>query len=155
MAIYRVHLPVGAPDPAGMAERAKFLREGFSWAAFLFGPLWLLARGLWRPLLLWCLGALIVGLAIFFGRLSGATGVWLYLLSALFFGIEGQGLAAAAMERAGFRFVDIATGADRLAAERGFFSRWFADTAAAPAAMRPSVPVAPAHVIGLFPESGG
>jgi hypothetical protein len=155
MAIYRVHLPVGASDQAVMAERAKFLREGFCWPAFLFGPLWLLARGLWRPLVLWCLGALVVGFAIFYGRLSDAAGTWLYLLSTVFLGIEGQSFAAAAMERAGFGLVDIAAGPDRLAAERSFFSRWLADAAPAPLAARPNTPIAPAHVIGLFPESGG
>lgn len=155
MAIYRVHLPSGAPDPAVIAEGAKFLREGFCWPAFLFGPVWLLARGLWRPLVLWCLGALIVGLAIFYGRASGAVGFWLYVLSVFYLGFEGQSFAAAALERAGLRLADIAAGADRLAAERSFFSRWLADAAPAPFAARPNTPIAPAHVIGLFPESGG
>ncbi len=59
------------------------------------------------------------------------------------------------MERAGFGLVDIAAGPDRLAAERSFFSRWLADAAPAPLAARPNTPIAPAHVIGLFPESGG
>src|SRR5208337_893208 len=112
MAIYRVLIPVGAADPAAIAERADFIREGFSWPAFLFGPFWLLARGLWRALGVWCLGALIVALAIFYGRLPDIAGNWLYFLSAVFLGLEGQGLVAAGVERAGFRFVDIVTGAD-------------------------------------------
>ena len=155
MAIYRVHIPVGVADQAAMAERAKFLREGFSWPALLFGPVWLLARGLWRPLGLWGLGALAVGFAISYGRLPDAVGAWLYFLSAVFLGFEGQNLAAAAMERAGFGFIDIATGVDRLTAERGFFSRWLIEAASAPAVARPNAPIVPAHVIGLFPESGG
>jgi hypothetical protein len=155
MAIYRVHLPLGAPNQAVAAEGAKFLREGFCWPAFLFGPLWLLARGLWRPLVLWGLGALIVGFAIFYGRASGAVGFWLYVLSVVFLGFEGQNYATAALERGGFGLADIAAGADRLAAERSFFSRWLADVAPTPLAARPNTPIAPAHVIGLFPESGG
>jgi hypothetical protein len=154
MAIYRVLFPLGAPDQADMAERAKFLREGFSPSAFLFGPCWLLARGLWRPLALWALGALIVGAAIFYGRLPDAAGFWLYLLSALFIGLEGQGFAAAALERAGFVFADVATGAGRAEAERSFFSRWLSSETPT-LVPRPSMPIAPAHVIGLFPESGG
>jgi Protein of unknown function (DUF2628) len=155
MAIYRVLLPVGASDQAVIAERAKFLREGFCWPAFVFGPFWLLARGLWRPLLVWCLGAALVGLAISYGRLSAAAPVWLYLLSALFLGLEGRSFLAAAIERAGFSFVAVAAGDDRLAAERSFFSRWLAQPAPAPTVARPHTPIAPAHVIGLFPESGG
>jgi hypothetical protein len=155
MAIYRVLIPVGAADPAAIAERADFIREGFCWPAFLFGPFWLLARGLWRALGAWCLGALIVALAASYGRAPDFAAIWLYLLSAIWLGLEGQGLAAAARQRAGFRFVDIVTGADSGAAEHGFFSRWLADPAPASPAARPSAPVAQAHVIGLFPEAGG
>jgi hypothetical protein len=155
MAVYRVHILPGAPDPVAGAEGAKFLREGFSWSAFLFGPLWLLAHGLWRPLLVWCVGALIAGLVVSYGFLPAAAEVWLYLLSALFIGLEGRGFAAAAAERGGFCLVDIAVGDDRLAAERSFFSRWLVDPEPAPLGPRPNTPFAPPHVIGLFPESGG
>lgn len=155
MTIYRVLIPRSAADPAAIAERADFIREGFSWPAFLFGPFWLLARGLWRALGVWCLGALIVALAISHGRLPDFVGTWLYLLSAVFLGLEGQGLVAAAMERAGFGFVDVVTGVDSVAAERGFFSRWLADQAPATPVARPNAPVAQANVIGLFPEAGG
>ncbi len=105
-------------------------------------------------MVLWCLAALAVGFAISYGRLSETAGTWLYLLSALLLGLEGQSFASAALERARFAFVDIAAGPDRLAAERSFFSRWLV-AAPTPAAGRPSAPMAPAHVIGLFPESGG
>jgi hypothetical protein len=155
MAIYRVHLPVGAPDRAIAAERAKFLREGFSLPAFLFGPVWLLARGLWRPLVVWCVGALIVGLAIFCGRLSGSAGPWLYVLSALFLGLEGQNFAAAAAERRGYGFADVAAGADRAAAEQSFFARWLAETSSQSLRARSNKPIPQAEVIGLFPEQGG
>lgn len=40
------------------------VREGFSWGALVFGPLWLLARGVWVPggfaLCLWILVAIFV-----------------------------------------------------------------------------------------------
>ncbi len=154
MKIYRVLIPRGGDDRAAIAERADFVREGFSWPALLFGPLWLLARGLWRALGVWCLGAAILALAMAFGRLPESVGPWFTLLSAVFLGLEGQGLVGAARERAGFAFVDVATGADLEAAERGFFSRWSADKAPIPHASR-AAPFAPAHVIGLFPEAGG
>ena len=148
-------MPVGAADPAAIAERADFIREGFSWPAFLFGPLWLLARGLWRALGLWCVGALAVALATYFGRAPEFAANWLYWLSAAWLGLEGQGLVAAARQRAGLRLVDIVIGADSGAAEHGFFSRWLAQSALASPAARPNVLVAEAHVIGMFPEAGG
>jgi hypothetical protein len=156
MAIYRVHIPADGADSASVAERASFLREGFEWAGLLFGPVWLLARGLWRALALWCVAALVVYLAISYGRLTDSAASWLYLLSAFFIGLEGQNVAAAAAERRGLRLVDIVAGPDRDAAERGFFSRWLAAAPPAPApAARPSAPIGEGHVIGLFPEAGG
>ncbi|WP_158815929.1 DUF2628 domain-containing protein [Methylocapsa sp. S129] len=159
MAIYSVHIPVGGADPAAVAERAAFLREGFSRPAFLFGPFWLLARGLWRPLGVWCLAAVLVGFAISYGLLRDSAATWLYLVSCVFLGLEGKSFVGAAMERRGLGLVDIVAGPDLIAAERAFFSRWLAiDGApvATPAAARAHAPVADAaHVIGLFPEAGG
>ena len=61
MAVYSVHLPTPArpaksPTPPGRA----FLREGFSWPAFFFGPFWLLARGFWLWAALWCAAVLVL-----------------------------------------------------------------------------------------------
>jgi len=156
MAIYSVHLPGSAPDAASLADHARFLREGYCWPAFLFGPLWLLARGLWRPLIVWCLGVILVGAAVGFGRLPGAGAAWLSLASAILLGLEGRGLVAAAIERSGLRLVDVVEGADQTAAELAFFGRRISQ---APAAARspapPGPPAAPSQVIGLFPEAGG
>ena len=156
MAIYSVHIPVGGADQADVAARAAFLREGFSWPAFLFGPLWLLARGLWRPLGIWCLAAILVGFAISNRLLPDSAGTWLYLLASVFLGLEAKGFVGAAMERRGLGLVDVVSGPNLLAAETGFFSRWFAAApVATPAPARPIGPVAEAHVIGMFPEAGG
>lgn len=155
MAIYRVLLPAGTGDPAVLAARAVFVREGFCWAALIFGPLWLLARGLWLALGAWCLGAAIILTGAHYARAPGFAVEGLYWLSALWLGLEGRGLVAAARRRAGYRFVDIAVGADATAAELGFFSRWRAEPAPPAPPARASAPAAPAHVIGLFPEAGG
>src|SRR4051812_28041644 len=56
MAVFTVHLPRRLDDPAAV-ERVKFVREGFSWAAFFFGPLWLLFHRLWLTFLLWVVAA--------------------------------------------------------------------------------------------------
>jgi hypothetical protein len=156
MAIYNVHIPVGDADPADIAERATFLRQGFSWAAFLFGPLWLLWRGLWRALALWSLLAILVGAAISYGAIRSSAGTWLYILGALFLGLQARSLWAATIERRGLRLVDVVSGADLSAAESGFFSRWLAAVPPpAPTPARRDAPIAQAHVIGLFPEAGG
>lgn len=155
MAIYRVLLPARAADPAALAARAVFVRDAFCWPAFLFGPLWLLTRGLWLALGAWCLGAGIVVAGAHFAGAPEIAVEALYWLGALWLGLEGPGLVAAARRRSGYRLVDIAVGADASAAELGFFSRWRAEPA--PPANPPPrpAPASPAHIIGLFPEAGG
>jgi hypothetical protein len=156
MAIYSVHIPIDGADAADSAERAAFLREGFSWPAFLFGPFWLLARGLWRPLAVWCLAAILVGFANSYGLLRDPAVAGLYLLAAVFLGLEGRSFVGAAMERRGVRLMDIATGPDLVAAESGFFSRWLANARpVTPPPARPNTPAPDAPIIGMFPEAGG
>ena len=110
-----------------MAERAEFLREGFSWLGLSVRALWLLARGLWRPLALWALGASDCRRRHFLRPACPTPPDLALSAERSFLGLEGQGFAAAALERAGFGFVDVAAGADRAAAERSFFSRWLAE----------------------------
>ena len=60
MAVYTVHQPPlkkyeAAPDP----ERFAFVRDGFSFWAFLLGPLWMLRHRMWLVLL----GYIVVAVA--------------------------------------------------------------------------------------------
>ena len=52
MSVYTVHEP---PTRAGAAasdvERFAFVRDGFSWWAFLFAPLWMLRHRMWLVLI--------------------------------------------------------------------------------------------------------
>jgi hypothetical protein len=157
MRTFRVLVPDGA-EPILAAERARFVRDGFSWPAFLFGPFWLLARGLWRALGVWLLGAIVVVLMFRSGQLASGAGGWLYLMSAVYLGLEGRKFVAAAIERRGFAFVDVVIGPNRSVAEEIFFNRWpfnKAPPASAPRAPSAVAPLTPSHVIGMFPEAGG
>jgi hypothetical protein len=153
MAIYSVHLPPDGASLESAADRVHFERQGFAWAAFFFGPFWLLARGLWRAFIVWCVIAALVVAAVSLGRLSGCAALPLALVSAFFLGVQGSNIAAAAFDRAGWRFADIVVGENRAAAERNFFSRWRDETPSSP---RRAVNVSSTvGVIGLFPEAGG
>ena len=51
MEVYTVHEPPDAPaDRIDRAEQLVFLKDGFSWGAFLLAPFWLAARGEWAGL---------------------------------------------------------------------------------------------------------
>jgi hypothetical protein len=154
MTIYAVHSSAGDGDAA--FERMRLLKLGFSWGALVFGPLWLLAHRLWRPLAVFILAAALVGFAVAEGALGGGAAAWLYLLSALYFGFEGRALEGAALTRRGRPLADIVCAADISAAEASFLTRALAPQPprGAPLAHTTPPPSAPPHVLGLFPEAG-
>ena len=137
------------------AERALFVRDGFSWRAFLFGPLWLLAHGhLLLTLAYLVLGA---GLAAATHTVLGDPAIVPILqIAMLWFGFEAEGLRRWALSRRGWHMNDVVEGRRLSEAER----RYFTDRlAAAP----PETPPATAGdaapwgqrtppVLGLFPE---
>jgi hypothetical protein len=158
MTIFAAHCAPEFPRSAEALEQARVYRVGFVWPALVFGPLWLIARRLWRPLALWIVAAALTGAATAHGLLNPGAAFWLYVLAALYLGFEGGALEAAALTRRGRPLADIVCAADSSGAERAFFVR-FVDLADAP---RPPAPPrggpaasAPHAVIGLFPEAGG
>ena len=155
MAIYAVHCPTGESDAAAF-ERAQFLKLGFCGPALVFGPLWLLAHRLWRPLMLWALSAALVGFALAADVLSADAAFWLYVLSALYLGLEGRALEGAALARRGRPLADVVCAPDSSTAELGFFARRFARPGprGAPRAGFGPPSSAPPEVLGLFPEAG-
>src|SRR5260370_42268675 len=74
MSIYTVHVPPPTADRSGPdPERFAFVRDGFSFWAFLLTPLWMLRHRLWLGLL----GYLIVASALVVrvcGRRASASG---------------------------------------------------------------------------------
>jgi hypothetical protein len=155
MAIYAVHSPSLERDPVAAFDRARTLKLGFAWAAFFFGPLWLLARGLWAALAVWLLVAAAAGLAVGFGLLNPFAAAALYGLSVWFLGLEGRSLQAGALARRGRPLADIVMGAAPMDAERGFLAR--ALHARPPTSAAPIRAGASARggsgIIGLFPEA--
>ena len=157
MAIYRVHIPTGL-DPLAAADKTRFIPEGFAAWALAFGPLWLLAKRQWLAFGVWIFGAALGISAISAGLLPEQAAGALYALSTIYLGFEGRNIVSAALARSGAPLVDIATGADRLSAERAFFSRWPGAPGAPPKAPTPRASGAPSPsqaIIGLFPEAGG
>jgi len=97
MAPYVVMEP---PGRAGAGE-AVLVRDGFSWLAFFFPPLWLLWNRLWmEALAVFLLLGLLAALAEAAGL--GPAGGALGLLVSLFVGLEGNGLRIAALRRRGW-----------------------------------------------------
>ena len=166
MAVYTVHQPPlkkyeAAPDP----ERFAFVRDGFSFWAFLFGPLWMLRHRMWLVLV----GYIVIVVAhacrlALCRRVDRRFGLRVVHAGAA--GRHGGGNAAAFHARPSqWRNVGMIVGDDRETAERRFFNSWVRGETLSPIAPRSrerraagaaarAASAAP-DVIGLFPQQPG
>ncbi|HJZ31826.1 MAG TPA: DUF2628 domain-containing protein [Hyphomicrobiaceae bacterium] len=125
MQTYTVHEPPNPPpDRVDRAERLVFIKEGFSWGALLFGPLWLLVHRLWWPLLAY----IVADAAIEGARMAAIVdprwpALGLVALN-LMIAFEGDTLRRWALERRGWRMLGTSNGRNRSECERRFFSAW-------------------------------
>ncbi|MEM7694867.1 MAG: DUF2628 domain-containing protein [Pseudomonadota bacterium] len=127
-------------------EKTIIVRDGFSWRALVFGPLWLIAHGMVVVLL----GYLVVMAGAAFGALSlGEQAVApIMLVMAVWFGFEARSLHRWALARRGFRLMAMIEAKTRLDAERRYF-----DEAMRPVAPPSPVSVPPHPVPGVFPTA--
>ena len=171
MSIYTVHAPPAKADqPAPDPERFVFVRDGFSFWAFLLGPLWMLWHGLW--LVFACY--LVLAAALHFVlRAAGVPSALVFAagaLLALLVGFEAATLRRLTLARRRWKNVGIVVGEDPEAAERRFFDAWMHGESRAPAQPKsapfksaPPTSASPAsnttgaagpEIIGLFPQPG-
>ena len=88
MAVYVVQ---AAGSAQAQLLRARFIREGFSWPAFIFAQIWLIYHRLWLALAVWILLEIAFFLLVF-PHVSGATATAIDALAHLFIGFEGNRL---------------------------------------------------------------
>ena len=159
MAVYTVHEPPRRRgDAQAHAERFVFVRDGFSWPAFLFGPLWMLRHRLWLALIVYLI--VVTGLGVALRAVNaGDAAAAVSLLVALLVGFEASSLRRYGLARRNWRNIGIIVGDDLESAERRFFAAWAGDPAHQPAPPPPPAAGPPAHlssgpIIGLFPQPG-
>jgi len=151
MSIYTVHMKETSDQPSAF-ERAVFVRDGFSWWALLFGPLWLLWNHAWIGFLIWSLIQFGLGLLMQNQIIHIGAQSLLELLIALALGFEAASIRRYVLRRRGFHLVDVVQDGSLADAERRFFTR-FEISHSAPATRTATTSGAP-HLVGLFPSSG-
>ena len=155
MALYSVYLPSsGQMTTQEIMGRAIFIKDRFSWGAFLIPPLWLGYKRIWRWLLVY---ALLEGLLI-----AGASNIALNIISlliAFFIGICGREWWGAALERRGFELSGIVQGGTPEDAERRFYDHYRSarprNLVVQPFSASSSQSTREPGVIGLFPDIRG
>jgi hypothetical protein len=160
MSIYTVHVPPAESSDQN-PERFVFVRDGFSFWAFLLGPLWMLWHRLWLAFVGYVAVAVLLQIALY---LIGASGVVTFtagVLLALLVGFEAATLRRMTLARRRWNNVGTVVADGVEAAERRFFDAWLHGEPRRPAS--PAAPVEPmgagparaSEIIGLFPQPGG
>src|SRR6266446_3253730 len=125
MAVYTAHEPPPKRDGEPPApERFVFVRDGFSFWAFLFGPLWMLRHRMWLGFFGFVAVAASLEFAIRLLGLSGDVSVVVGLLLALLIGFEAGTLRRFTLARRKWTNIGVIVGDDRESAERRFFDIW-------------------------------
>ena len=149
MHVYTVHEPPS--PPAGRVERGEslvFVRDGFSWRAAIFPPVWFAARGQWLGIFIYAAAVLLISLLL---AALGAKSDWASLVIIalhVFFGFEASEIQRWSLSRAGWCEIASVSGPDRESCERRFFDGWLGDEPAAAI-----YPLPPAEVRALKPAS--
>jgi hypothetical protein len=129
MAIFTVHTPAKEPFAT---EQHVFLRDGFSFPAFIFGPLWLLWNRAYVAAAGWF--ALLVVTGFGGSKLDmgeEVPGLINFALS-LLLGFEGVRLVAWTLERRGFVENGVVSANTAEKAEEAYFQKWNAPPAPPP-----------------------
>src|SRR3984957_888215 len=104
MSVYTVHEPpLRAGTAASDVERFAFVRDGFSWWAFLFAPLWMLRHRMWLVLIGYVVVAALIETP---GRMSGAPPLAASLIGILLgflVGLEASTLRRFTLGRRGWK----------------------------------------------------
>jgi hypothetical protein len=125
MLTFTVHEPPNPPaDRIDRAERLAFVRDGFSWAAALFAPVWLLMHRLWWPFA----GYVAAEGAIELARQSALVHPGWTTLAAvgmgLLIGLEAGTLRRWSLDRRGWTMLGSVSGRNAEDCERRFFDMW-------------------------------
>ncbi len=128
MPVYTVHAPgyvsgLGGAD-LHSTDRFVFVRDGFHFWAFLFGPLWLIVHRLWLVLIGWIIAVIALDLVLKQLGVGPAAIAFAEIIVALLMGFEAASLQRWTLSRNDFSQLDVVIADDEEAAERRFFDRW-------------------------------
>jgi hypothetical protein len=125
---YTVHESKNPPsDRVDRAEALRFVREGFSWSAALFGPFWLLWRGFWLALFIYVIAAAALAFAMTAAGIGEQAQTLVYLAAHVLMGFEADTIERWTLGRRGWAMVGTVSGRDVVECERRFFDSWLPD----------------------------
>ncbi|XWN32133.1 MAG: DUF2628 domain-containing protein [Devosia sp.] len=126
MAIFTVH-ENPKWDEKKRLERTRFVRDGFAWLAFLFGPLWLLYHRMWLVFV----GLMVVSLALVMAMatfVDESAGPFAIFALQFWIGFEGRSLRRWSLARKGWTLMAVVEAKRKINAERRYFTAYFDGT---------------------------
>jgi hypothetical protein len=165
MSVYTVYEPpLRATDVGPDPDRFAFVRDGFSFWAFLVAALWMLWHRMWLVLVIYLVLAGGLEAGLHYAGVSPATIALVQLCIAVLVGLEAPTLRRFTLSQRKWKNIGLVSGDTLEDAERRFFDAWVHESSLKPsapaAAERPATPspvprLPPASdVIGLFPDPG-
>ena len=128
MTVFTVHEPPSPPaDRIDRAEQLVFVKDGFSWGAFLLGPVWLLANRLWWAAFVYIGILVLASLALkSLGAADGWSSLLVLGLNAII-AFEAHVLKVVKLEQEGWASLGAVTGNGIADCERRFYEGWLPD----------------------------
>lgn len=154
MAIYSLYLPRTLPaSQAMLADRGKIIIDRFSWFGFFLPVIALLQKRLWLWALLIILIEAAIGIVMAFGQTPAGLVMIAHLCVMVLVGLELSSWQSRALERRGYRLIDIVEARDE---DDALARALMAMTHSREETVLPtSMPSSQSHgVIGLFPSPG-
>lgn len=128
MRVYTVHESRDPPsDRLDRAEALRFVRDGFSWPAALFTPLWLLMRGFWLALIVYLIVATALAGGGWLLGLDEQVQFLIMLALHVMIGFEADTIERWTLKRRGWEMIGTVSGRDTVECERRFFDAWLPD----------------------------
>ncbi len=128
MRVYTVHESKDPPsDREDRAEALRFVRDGFSWPAALFTPLWLLMRGFWLALIIYLIVATALGFVLQTLDVDEQIQFLIMLAIHILIGFEADTIERWTLKRRGWEQIGTVSGRDVVECERRFFDAWLPD----------------------------
>jgi uncharacterized protein DUF2628 len=128
MKVYTAHRSPNAPR-----EHALFIKDGFSWPAFLFPVIWPIVKRLWLELALYVLAVAVISAIASATDLPGGSIFVILLGLNLILGFEANRLNRRALARRGFAEEGPFVGEDLEEAELKYFRSHLTPSDSAPA----------------------
>jgi Protein of unknown function (DUF2628) len=154
---FTVHEPPRPPaDRIDRAASLVFVKDGFSWQAALFAPLWLLLHRLWWPLLGYVIANGVFEAIRWTGLVQPGWVTLAIIALHLLVGFEADTLRRWRFDRGGWRTLGVVSGRNAAECERRFYDEWLpsqpviAPTAGASSPRGTGLPARKTPVIGTL-----